>query len=142
MYSKGANMLHTLRQWLGDDQTWRSILRGLNETFYHQTVTGDQIETYLREKTGLELDTFFDQYLRDARIPVFEYIIEDEGLRYRWTHTVTGFTMPIRASLNGETITFDPTRSWQTFACEKPVEQFSVDPNYLVIPFNLMGTRH
>ncbi|NMC41899.1 MAG: M1 family metallopeptidase, partial [Bacteroidales bacterium] len=37
MYSKGGNMLHTLRQIIGDDEKWRDILRGLNREFYHQT---------------------------------------------------------------------------------------------------------
>jgi len=139
MYTKGPNMLHTLRQWVGNDQAWRSILRGLNETFYHQTVTGAQIETYIAEKTGLNLDAFFDQYLRDVRIPVLEYIIEDEGLHYRWTQTVKGFLMPIEASLNGDTIKLSPTNSWKTFESEKPVEQFGIDPNYYVTLFNLTG---
>lgn len=139
MYTKGANMLHTLRQWVGNDQTWRSILRGLNETFYHQTVTSAQVETYIAEKTGLNLDPFFDQYVRDVRIPILEYMIEAEGLRYRWTQTVKGFAMPLEASLNGKTIKLNPTRSWKTLKTETPVGQFSLDPNYYVASFNLTG---
>jgi len=139
MYTKGANMLHTLRQWLGNDQAWRSILRGLTGTFYHQTVTGAQIETYIAEKTGLNLDAFFDQYLRDVRVPVLEYTIEDEGLRYRWAHTVKGFVMPLEVSLNGEAIKLSPTNSWTTLKSEKPIEQLTVDPDYYVASFNLTG---
>ena len=132
-------MLHTLRQWLGNDQTWRSILRGLNETFYHQTVTGAQIEAYMAEKTDLKLDAFFDQYLRDTRIPVLEYTIEEDGLHYRWTQTVKGFAMPVAASLNNDTIKLSPTNSWKTHKCEKAVEHFSIDPNTYVTSFNLTG---
>ncbi len=50
MYFKGANMLHTLRQLIEDDEKWRQILRGLNKTFYHQTVTTKQIEDYIVER--------------------------------------------------------------------------------------------
>lgn len=139
MYSKGATILHTLRQWVGDDQAWRSILRGLNEAFYHKTVTGAQIENYIAEKSGLNLDAFFDQYLRDVRVPVFEYMLKDEGLRYRWAHVVKGFAMPVEASLNGKETKLTPTRSWQTFKSEQAVEQFSLDPNYYVASFNLTG---
>jgi hypothetical protein len=33
---------------VNDDSKWRTIiLRGLNNTFYHQTVTTKQIEDYL-----------------------------------------------------------------------------------------------
>ena len=31
MYYKGGNMLHTIRQIIGDDAKWRGILRGLNQ---------------------------------------------------------------------------------------------------------------
>jgi dihydroorotate dehydrogenase len=30
---KGANMLHTIRQIVNDDEKWRTILRGLNGSF-------------------------------------------------------------------------------------------------------------
>ena len=66
MYSKGGNMLHTLRQLVDDDEKWRKILRGLNSTFYHQTVTTKQIEDYLSEQTDIDLTAFFNQYLRDV----------------------------------------------------------------------------
>ncbi|HJN53706.1 MAG TPA: M1 family metallopeptidase, partial [Flavobacteriaceae bacterium] len=52
MYSKGANLLHTLRQIAKDDQIWRQILRGLNKEFYHQTVTSKQVENYISENIG------------------------------------------------------------------------------------------
>lgn len=58
MYPKGGNMLHTLRQIVNDDEKWRSILRGLNSEFYHQTVTTQQIENYLSDRTGLNLAPF------------------------------------------------------------------------------------
>ena len=77
MYYKGANMLHTLRQLVNDDKKWRLLLRGLNKTFYHQTVTTQEIENYISEFLGLDLTAFFDQYLRDVRIPNFEYYIDD-----------------------------------------------------------------
>ena len=74
MYYKGANMLHTLRQLIEDDSKWRTILRGLNKEFYHQTVTTKQIEEYLSKKTKIDLTAFFNQYLRDVRIPKLEYL--------------------------------------------------------------------
>ena len=73
MYPKGGNMLHTLRTWIGDDEKWRSVLRGLQRDFYHQTVTTEQIENYIATQTGKDLKAFFNQYLRDTRIPVVEY---------------------------------------------------------------------
>ncbi|WP_373072250.1 M1 family metallopeptidase, partial [Zeaxanthinibacter enoshimensis] len=88
MYYKGANMLHTLRQLLEDDELWRSILRGLNEEFYHQTVTTQQIENYLSRRTGKDLSAFFDQYLRTTDIPVLQYELKGNNIRYRYTDIV------------------------------------------------------
>ena len=52
MYYKGGSMLHTIRQIVDDDEKWRGILRGLNQTFWHQTVTGKQIEDYISAAGG------------------------------------------------------------------------------------------
>ena len=49
MYYKGANTLHTLRQLIEDDELWRSILRGLNHDFRHQTVSSKQVEEYIEQ---------------------------------------------------------------------------------------------
>ncbi len=59
MYSKGANMLHTLRQIVDNDEKWRQILRGLNKEFYHKTVTSEQIENYISERNRTGFETFF-----------------------------------------------------------------------------------
>ena len=95
LYSKGANILHTLRQITRDDEKWRSILRGLNKEFYHQTVTTDQIENYISNKMKYDLSTFFNQYLRDFRIPTLEYFYEDGNLNCRWINVVDNFKMPV-----------------------------------------------
>ncbi|MGN6509161.1 MAG: M1 family metallopeptidase [Chitinophaga sp.] len=72
MYYKGSNMLHTIRQLIGNDDTFRKILRGLNKTFYHQTVTSTQVEQYINRISGKNFDKVFDQYLRHSQPPVFE----------------------------------------------------------------------
>ena len=41
----GGAMLHTSRQLVNDDEKWREILRGLNQTFWHQTVMGKPSRT-------------------------------------------------------------------------------------------------
>ena len=73
MYNKGGNLLHTLRQLVDNDDKWRAILRKMNAVFYHQTVTTMQIENFLSTEIGIDLTAVFDQYLRDIRIPVFEW---------------------------------------------------------------------
>ncbi|MEO8774006.1 MAG: M1 family peptidase, partial [Gelidibacter sp.] len=96
---KGSNILHTLRHWINDDAKWREILRGLNETLYHQTVTTNEIEDYISKSSGLDLTAFFNQYLRHSRVPTLEYGIKDNVLTYRWIHSVEGFDMPIKIKI-------------------------------------------
>ncbi len=57
MYYKGGNLLNMVRTIINDDEKWRSILRGLNKTFYHQTVTYDDIVNYITEQSGIDLIT-------------------------------------------------------------------------------------
>ena len=74
-------MIHMLRQLTKDDEKWRQILRKMNSKFYHQTVTTKQIEDFLSKEIGRDLNPFFNQYLRDTRIPVLEYKITEGKLK-------------------------------------------------------------
>jgi aminopeptidase N len=139
MYYKGGNMLHTLRQIIDDDEKWRGILRGLNREFYHQVVKGSQIEDYIMEKTGLDLKPFFDQYLRDIRIPVFEYYVKGEKLSFRWNNCVQGFNIPLRIYVNGEPMNISPTRSFKTIQLGSGNALIAVDPGYYVAVLNMTG---
>ena len=69
MYPKGGNMLHTIRQVINDDEKWRRILRGLNQTFRHQIVTGQQVEDYISRQSGIDLSKVFQQYLTTTKMP-------------------------------------------------------------------------
>jgi aminopeptidase N len=132
MYYKGGNMLHTIRQIVNDDEKWRQILRGLNKTFYHQTVDGSQIEAYVSEKSGRNLGKVFDQYLRDIRIPTLEYAFGTKGLQYRWTNVVEGFDMPVKVQLgSGKEEFIYPSTEWKTMK-SKSEKTLVVDPNFYV----------
>ena len=139
MYAKGGNMLHTLRSIINDDEKWRSILRGLNKEFYHQVVKGAQIENYLSEKTGMNLKPFFDQYLRDVRIPVFEYIIRDNELSFRWNNCIRGFDMPLRIDVSGNTMVLNPTEKFKTIHLKTKNGVVNVDPDWYVATMNMTG---
>nr|WP_315146507.1 M1 family metallopeptidase [uncultured Flavobacterium sp.] len=138
MYYKGANMLHTLRQVLNNDEKWRAILRGLNATFYHQTVTTQQIERYLSEKIGRDLTPVFNQYLRDTRIPTLEYFFKNNQLGYRWANSVANFNLPVKVYLNGTAQILEPNNEWKMLPLvtkEKPT--LEVDNNYYVGSYNI-----
>jgi aminopeptidase N len=136
VYYKGGNMLHTIRQLIDDDEKWRGILRGLQSTFWHQTVTGAQVQAYINAHAGIDLTKVFQQYLTTPNIPVLEYKVAGTTLSYRWASVVPGFAMPVRAAV-GDTSSFmllHPTETWKAFG--KPVaatDSLRVDRNFLVI---------
>ena len=136
MYYKGSNLLHTIRQLVGDDEKWRQILRGLNKDFYHQTVTTAQIEQYLIDKTGIDLSPIFNQYLRTTMIPVLEYKIDGTNLEYRYTKVVDGFKMPIRFFIDKKAQWLIPSAAWQTEKLEGDVTTLEIDPNFYIVPLN------
>lgn len=139
MYYKGGSMLHTLRQIVNDDEKWRGILRGLNKDFYHQVVKGSQIENYISDKMGMNLKPVFDQYLRDVRIPVFEYYIKDKKLTFRWNNCVQGFNMPLRIFVSGTAKNITPSAWFTTIDLETENPVIVVDPNYYVASMNMTG---
>ena len=130
MYFKGSNILHTLRQLIDNDVKWRTILRGLNKDFYHQTVTTQQIEQYLSKHANIDLTSFFDQYLRNTKIPTLEYDFDDQGLKYRYTNVVEGFNMPIRVQIDKKDQWIHPTSEWQQLKTK--ATNITVDPNFYI----------
>lgn len=132
MYYKGSNMIHTLRQLIEDDEKFRTILRGMNKTFYHQTVTTQQIENYISKQTGYDLQQFFDQYLRTTKIPTLEYSINNKELKFRWTNIVEKFDMPVRVSINGKEQWIYPKADWKTIPLDTSENSFIVDPNFYI----------
>ncbi|TDQ10244.1 M1 family metallopeptidase [Pedobacter metabolipauper] len=133
MYYKGANMIHTIRQLINDDEKFRNLLRGLNKTYYHKTVTTREIESYISKVSGLKLDKFFDQYLRHAKIPVLEYKVVNGLLSYRWITDVKGFDMPVKVTVKDETYTLIyPTNDWKTIKTNIREDAFKADPNFYI----------
>jgi aminopeptidase N len=139
MYYKGGNMLHTIRQIIHDDTKWRSILRGLNTTFRHSTVSGRDVEDYINTHSGINLDKVFTQYLMTTRIPNFEYDIQSGVLWYRWTNVIPGFDMPIRAhTMEGPDATLHPTEKWQKLPLDISADSFKLDENFYVNPVKVI----
>lgn len=128
MYFKGSNLLHTIRQIIGDDEKFRQILRGLNKDFYHQTVTTKQVEDYISKQSGRDFSKVFDQYLRTVKIPTLEIKTTGNSVQYRWANAVGGFDMPVKLT-SGQWL--KPTTTWQTFKKQSGVN-VEVDKNFYI----------
>ena len=153
MYAKGASMLHTIRQIVGDDEQWRGMLRGLNEEFRNQTVTTRQIEDYMIEYTGLGLQPVFDQYLRTVSIPTLEYYFSGGRLHYRWINAVEGFNMPVKVRIDDGETWLEPRTTWNRMEvgnedagtedapddAPDTIHTLTIDPGFFVGSMNMMG---
>ncbi|MDZ7773203.1 MAG: M1 family metallopeptidase [Balneolaceae bacterium] len=135
MYYKGGNMLHMIRQLVDDDSLWKSTLRGLQEEFRHRTVTTGQVESYIDERTAVDLEPIFDQYLRHTDIPTLQYYLDGGRLYYRWKADVEGFNMPVRMRFcqAGFCRVQPTTGEWRSIPTdlEEP-GQFEMDRNWYV----------
>jgi len=132
MYWKAANMIHMIRQVINNDTLFRQILIGLNKTFYHQTVTTQQIENYISTTSKIDFSKVFDQYLRTVQIPTLEYKTQDSTLSYRWTSCVPGFNLPLKINFKGEQW-IKPTEEWKTIRIpSQGSDKFSVDRNFYI----------
>ncbi len=137
MYPKAGNMLHTIRNVINDDEKFRQILRGLNKTFYHQTVTTHQVENYISKQSKIDFSKVFDQYLRTTQIPVLQYKIEGNTITYRYDSCVNGFNLPVNVSFGKPDKTeqcIKPTKEWQTLKVADWYDKktFAVNPNLYI----------
>ena len=116
MYPKAGNMLHAIRHSIDNDESFRQIMRGLNKTFYHQTVTSKQVEEYISKQAKFNYSKVFDQYLRTIQVPKLEFYLSDNNKKahYRWTNVVKGFNLPLVLINNNARLKISPTGEWRS----------------------------
>ncbi len=138
MYYKGGNMLQTIRHAINDDEKFRNILRGLNQTFYHQTVATKQIENYISNQSGIDFSKVFDQYLRTTQIPQLEYYYtaDQKNINYRWDSCVKDFNLPLVINKENKTLTLRPTQQWKSLKLDDDNKMLFdtsyIDKNYYI----------
>jgi aminopeptidase N len=131
MYNKGSQVVNMIRQILNNDEKFKLLLREMNQSFYHKTVTTKDIETFICDKTGIDFIPFFNQYLRTTQIPKFEYMLTKNKLQYRYTNCLNEFTMPIKIKTD-EDIWITPTTQWKTLKLKKAYKTIAIDKNFYV----------
>ena len=121
MYPKAGNMLHAIRHSMDNDELFRKILRGLNKTFYHKTVTSAEVENYISQQAKYDYSKVFDQYLRTIQIPKLEFYVSADHKKvfYRWTNAVKGFDLPLVLKNDDSTIRIIPTKDWKNSDLKK-----------------------
>jgi len=142
MYYKAANMIHLIRQITNDDVKFRALLLGLNKTFYHKTVTTNQIEQYIGSFLKLDITGIFDQYLRTIKVPLLEYKINNKKFEYRWVNNVPNLVLPIKVSFgktDGTENLITPSNKWKKLKPGKwwDGKTMMVNKNFYVLSSNI-----
>ncbi len=122
MYPKSGNMIHTIRHLVQDDEKFRGMLRFLNQKFYHQTVTTEDILKAMNGFLGMQLDKVFEQYLQTTQIPELDYYYaaDQQQFFYTWTNVIKGFDMPLLIQEGNKLIPIHPREGkWQSLPLQK-----------------------
>lgn len=132
MYYKGGNLVHYVRQLFDNDEKFRMALREMNQRFYHKITTSEEVEKFWSEKTGKDLTSLFNQYLRETKVPTLEVTRQANKLKYRWSDCLSDFNAPVRIQVNNELIWVTPTTNWKEYKSKNKLESVQVDKNFYV----------
>lgn len=113
IYNKGAWVLHTLRFLMGEEPFFRALRRmAYPDPAMEKITDGRQTrfavtDDFLRiceAESGLQLDWFFEAYLRQAALPKLYSKIENQTLSLRWESSAPEmpFLMPVEVEFGKE----------------------------------------
>lgn len=130
MYNKGGVLHHMIRTIIQDDEKWRSILRGLNSEFFHQTVDYHDIVNYINTHSGINFSNIFEQYVQNSSLPILEFTFDKNGRVFcKWISDTEQFDMPVRIRKKGGEYQFiKPTKRMSEIKIEGlTLENLEVD---------------
>jgi aminopeptidase N len=149
IYGKGAVILHTLRYLIGDDAFFRALRRMAYPTKAMESMTGgrqqrlvntDDFLTIAEEESKMELDWFFEVYLRQPKLPRLvqekKYMGDTSGyiLILRWeTPKNLPFPMPIDITINGKNTRLDMKDGSTTEVGWTKGQTITIDPDGWVL---------
>jgi aminopeptidase N len=112
IYGKGAVVLHTLRYLIGDAAFFRALRRMAYPTKAMERITDgrqarfvntDDFLTIAEEESKMNLDWFFELYLRQPKLPKLDVERKNGKLFLKWeTPNNMPFPMPIDVEVNGK----------------------------------------
>ena len=144
IYGKGAVVLHALRYLIGDDAFFRALRRMAYPRKEMESWTGgrqqrlvntDDFLAIAEEESKMELDWFFEVYLRQPKLPKLISNVTAAGVELYWeTPNGLPFPMPVDISADGKTTRLNVTNAKQTFNTGGgAAEKIMIDPNGWVL---------
>jgi len=144
IYPKGAWILHTLRNYIGDEAFFSALKLMVYPTpeDAHTTdgnqcrfVTTDDFLRLAESISGKELDWFFELYLRQPELPVLHVKQKDREVTLNWSTPMgRDFPMPVEVRMGdrNKTLVVPATEEGITIKLRKG-EEFAADPREKIL---------
>ncbi|MFV0387533.1 MAG: M1 family metallopeptidase [Pyrinomonadaceae bacterium] len=146
IYGKGAVVLHTLRNLIGDDAFFRALrlmaypqksLEAKTDGSQVRFVNTDDFVTIAENESGMKLDWFFEVYARRAALPILKYEQVEgttgKSVNFTWEAPDSlPFNMPIDVYVNGKVKRIKFTNNVGVMPIQTG-EEFQIDPEGLVL---------
>ncbi len=131
-YQKGCWVLHMLRHEIGDERFFK-VIRDYYEAFKFSNAHSNDFISVVEEVSGLEMDTFFDQWLKRTGQPKIKAWVEDNKLYIEQKQEEPAFTF----SLEVEFELNDGTKLLKSFWVNERSKTFSLNNSQLIQDFYL-----
>ncbi|HTF05390.1 MAG TPA: M1 family metallopeptidase [Bacteroidia bacterium] len=126
IYTKGAWILHTLRETIHDDKVFFDIIKTYATRFAYKNVKSQDFIDVVNEKTKSNYAWFFLQYLDNRFVPEMEYYQDDNIFYYRWNPKYTTYEFPLPVAVSGISLTGNdtlvPRMFIDTISCDRSRE--------------------
>jgi aminopeptidase N len=125
-YMKGAWTLHGLRYVINNDSLFFDILKTYYNTRAYSVVTVKDFTDFVQQKSGMNLEWYFTQYLYSRHVPTLEYVAYKKDnivtIEMRWANVQSNFALPVQIDLNGEPIRVLPSTEPKRFVFHNVTE--------------------
>jgi len=109
VYYKGAWILHSLRCTINNDSLFFAILKSFREENHLKQIFSSSFIELVNNKTGVNYDWFFSQYLYRREAPVLDYYLCGDEFYYKWANTNPDFNkLPVLVHFSSGDVTIYP----------------------------------
>ncbi len=147
IYGKGASVLHTLRYLIGDEAFFRALRRmayptkkieAMKDGSQSRFVTTDDFKNVAEKESKMDLDWFFEMYLRQPFLPRLnvEQVENNQGrmsVNLKWeTPNGMPFNMPVEVKIGDDIRRISFEKNFAVMPIQKG-QEMTVDPNGWVL---------
>ncbi|PKP18290.1 MAG: hypothetical protein CVU05_13795 [Bacteroidetes bacterium HGW-Bacteroidetes-21] len=150
-YEKGAAILHMIRFMVDNDSLFYASYKNYLQQYAYSTASAEEFLTVLNSTTGMNFDSFFDEWYYGEGFPTYSINVWQQGdsLYFDFSQTSSSaitpsFSNPVEIKFNysgGNTIIrYTPTFPEQTYSFYFPhqLTTVNIDPNNDII--NAVGS--